>query len=41
VDGKPYYSIEADFSKVNQALSIFPANGSKIKVKYIEEMTPQ
>jgi clan AA aspartic protease (TIGR02281 family) len=41
VDGKPYYSAKADFSKVNQALSIFPANGSKIKVKYIEEMTPQ
>jgi hypothetical protein len=35
VDGLPRFTINADFSKVNQKLFIFPASGSTIKIKSV------
>ena len=40
VDGKKRYGIRADFSQVNQALSIFPSNGSVIKIKSVTAAVP-
>jgi clan AA aspartic protease (TIGR02281 family) len=40
VDGQDRYSIDADFSHVNQNLAIFPANGSTIKVKSVTLSPP-
>jgi hypothetical protein len=39
-DGKQRFATSADFSRVNQSLSVFAANGSTVKVKSIEAMTP-
>jgi hypothetical protein len=36
VDGQERYETYADFSSVNQALSIFPANGSPVEVKSVK-----
>jgi hypothetical protein len=40
VDGKQRFATSADFSRVNQSLSVFAANGSTVKVKSIKVMTP-
>ena len=39
-DGKQRFFTNADFSQVNQSLTIFPQNGSTIKVKSVTESTP-